>query len=132
MDPQLHPCTSDPETSSASVVLFGDSHALQWLPAISEAAATEGWEVTALTKAACPPPRILSARKDPEAGDSCERWRSEALTWLAETEPDLVILAGGGRIYKLVDSDGERIPDTRRTGRWVEGLADTLGACPGP
>ncbi len=116
--------------ATIDVVLFGDSHALQWLPALTADAEAEGWRITTLTKAACPPARILSARKEDVAGLSCERWREKALRWLDQQEPDLIIFAGGGRIYKLLDEAGERIPDAERTDVWLAGLAETLAAVP--
>ncbi|RKY16282.1 MAG: hypothetical protein DRQ55_18320 [Planctomycetota bacterium] len=129
-DPDLHPCVYGDQESDTNIVLFGDSHALQWLPALTAAADEAGWRVTTLTKAACPPARVLSGRKDPVAGTSCERWREKALRWLAQEEPDLAILAGGGRIYKLVDKQGERIPEEERTQRWQAGLELTLAELP--
>ncbi len=91
-----------------------------------------GWRITTLTKAACPPARILSARKEDAAGASCERGGNAALRWLAKESPDLIVLVGGGRIYKLLDETGERIPDERRTSTWQAGLSQTLAALPEP
>jgi hypothetical protein len=130
LDPELHPCTYGVADSDTTVVLFGDSHALQWQPGLKVAAFENGWQIVTLTKAACPPPKVLSARKEVAAGVSCESWRSDVLGWIAENEPDVVLMTGGGRIYKLVDEAGERIPDVERTVRWQAGLAATLGAMP--
>ena len=129
-DPALHTCVVGAPDGDTDIVLFGDSHALQWLPALTADAESAGWRITTLTKAACPPARILSARKEDAAGASCERWRNAALRWLASEAPDLVVLAGGGRIYKLVDGAGERIPEDRRTSAWLAGLSQTLAALP--
>ncbi len=130
LDPVLHPCTYGDEDSDTTIVLFGDSHALQWQPGLKSAAFRNGWRLVILTKAACPPPQVFSARKEPAAGSSCERWRADALDWIAEHEPDVVVATGGGRIYRLVDQRGERIPDDRRTQVWTEGLSATLAAMP--
>jgi hypothetical protein len=126
LDPELHPCTYGVDGSETTVVLFGDSHALQWQPGLKIAAFEHGWQVVTLTKAACPPPQILSSRKEPEAGSSCEAWRAEALAWIVEHEPDVVLMTGGGRLYKLEDENGERIAEEARTAAWAEGLARTL------
>lgn len=125
-DTQLHQCVTGDPDGDRTVVLFGDSHALQWIPALTRAAERAGWTVVTLTKAACPPAQILSGRKDDRAGTSCERWREKAITWIEANPPELAILAGGSRIYKLVDDRGERIPDEQRTGQWQRGLAETL------
>ena len=130
LDPIVHPCTYGVNGSDTTVVLFGDSHALQWQPGLKVAAFANGWQLVTLTKAACPPAEVLSARKDAAAGTSCERWRADALDWIVENEPDLVLMTGGGRIYKLVDRAGNRIPSEDSTAAWQRGLATTLGAIP--
>jgi hypothetical protein len=130
LDPELHPCSYGVDESETTVVLFGDSHALQWQPGLKVAAFKNDWRLVTLTKAACPPPQILSARGDPAAGASCETWRAEALDWIAENEPEVVLMTGGGRIYRLVDEAGEKIPDDERTSAWTAGLVATLDAMP--
>jgi hypothetical protein len=129
-DLELHTCEFGDLRSDRIVVLFGDSHALQWLPALTGPAKRQGWRVVTLTKAACPPARILSGRKEPIAGTSCERWREKALRWIEVNEPQVALLAAGSRIYKLVDGRGERIPDEDRTARWQRGLARVLAEIP--
>ncbi len=127
-DFDLRTCSFGDLEGERTVVLFGDSHALQWLPSLTAPAKAHGWRVVTLTKAACPPADIQSGRKDELAGISCERWREKALRWIRQNEPDVSVLAGGGRIYRLVDAQGERIPEEDRTARWQRGLAKTLDA----
>jgi hypothetical protein len=83
VDAGCMPAPSRDTDSEVSVAIFGDSHALQWLPALVAAGVEEGGRVVALTKAACPPAaefgRRRSARRPrarPGAG--------EALAWLAD------------------------------------------------
>lgn len=130
LDPELHPCTYGVDASDITVVLFGDSHALQWQPSLKVTAFVHGWQLVTLTKAACPPAQVLSARKDDAAAVSCELWRGRALDWIEEHQPALVLMAGAGRIYKLVDDEGMRIPDADRTAAWTTGLTATLEAMP--
>ena len=40
------------------LVLFGDSHAAQWAPALQLIAAGHGWRFITLTKASCPAARV--------------------------------------------------------------------------
>ena len=129
-DPMLRPCSYGDVEGDRTVVLFGDSHALQWLSALIGPAEEEGWRIVTLTKAACPPPWIVSSRKEPTAQASCDRWRSDALKWLQDNAPDVAILAGGGRLYNLLDDQGERIRDETRTRLWQQGLGQTLMELP--
>jgi hypothetical protein len=130
VDPVLHPCSFGAADGEVDIVLLGDSHALQWLPALLPAAEELGWHVTTLTKAACPPGDVVFGRKEPGAGGSCRAWRRQALDWLADQPPDLLILTGAGREYNLLDAAGERLPDAAALAAWSEALADTLEALP--
>jgi len=51
------------------VVLFGDSHALQWRGPLERVAAARGWRLWFITKSACPIARIALAAPD------CAAWR---------------------------------------------------------
>lgn len=130
VDPELHPCSYGVEDGEVTVVLFGDSHALQWQPGLLTAALEHGWRIVTLTKAACPPAQIISARKEDAAQASCDIWRPEALGWIAQNEPDVVLMTGGGRIYRILDERGERISGDERTASWNDGLTATLEAMP--
>jgi hypothetical protein len=129
-DPELHPCSYGVGEGSRTVVLFGDSHALQWQPGLKIAAFANDWRLVTLTKAACPPSQVTSSRKDTETGASCEAWRPQALEWIAREQPDVVLMAGGGRIYRLEDEAGERLSADERTSAWTAGLTSTIDALP--
>jgi hypothetical protein len=129
-DPVLRTCTfGDPE-GERTVALFGDSHALQWLPSITGPAEEAGWRVVTLTKAACPPHRILSGRKRDGAQASCDRWRARALRWITQNEPDLLLMGAAARKYNLLDDDGVRYEDEARTREWLRGLRAVLAELP--
>jgi hypothetical protein len=130
VDPELHPCTFGTADDAARIALFGDSHALQWLPALSDAASAAGWQVIALTKAACPPAQVEFGRKEPGAAASCVTWRQRALAWLAEERPDVILVTGAGRVYNVLGQDGQRLPDDLALRAWQDGLGATLGALP--
>ena len=52
---QRCPSASHGPSSKTTVVLFGDSHAMQWFPALNGLAKEHDWRLVGLTKAACPP-----------------------------------------------------------------------------
>ena len=53
------PCTYPGPTASAErVVVFGDSHAAQWVPALQDSASRAKFSLTVLTKGNCPAPTI--------------------------------------------------------------------------
>jgi hypothetical protein len=130
VDAELHPCTFGVSDGDLHIVLFGDSHALQWLPPLVAAAEQEGWTVTTLTKAACPPAQVEFGRKEPGAAASCLAWREAALGWLDDQPPDLLLMTGAGRAYKVLGQDGERLPEDEALAAWQRGSAATLEAVP--
>lgn len=130
LEPELRSCVYGVEDADTTVVLFGDSHALQWQPGLEAAALANDWRIETLTKAACPPAQVRSSRKEDAAQQSCDEWRAQALEWIAEHEPDVVLMTGGGRIYRLEDVEGERIAGDERTAAWNAGLTTTLEALP--
>lgn len=131
LEPRLRTCAYGVKDSDITVVLFGDSHALQWQPGLKIAAFDNGWRIETLTKAACPPPQVRSSRKEPAAQSSCDAWRAEALEWITTNEPDVVLMTGGGRIYRLEDEQGQRIAGDERNAAWNAGLTATIEALPG-
>jgi hypothetical protein len=85
-------CVLANPAAPVTVALFGDSHALQWLPAMERLARQNGWKLVSLTKAGCPaasvpPPPPLDA-----AEQACLRWRGATLERLAALSPDVVVM----------------------------------------
>jgi len=87
-------CVFGVANSVKSVILIGDSHAAQWLPALDTIAREEGWRVVVIVKSGCPMPRltIVHTRRG-AAGGPCDRWREGALLRVQELRPELVIAA---------------------------------------
>lgn len=126
----IRPCAYGAEGSEIRVALWGDSHALEWLPALDRAGELAGWEVTALTRTACPSVDVtFSGAAFDEGAVSCARWRASAVEWLAENPHDVVIISNAGR-YPLTDETGERAYGESKEPLWQAGLARVLAALP--
>ena len=68
-------CTFGDPQGSTTVALVGDSKAMQWLPALEEAAATRGWRVVTYGKSAC----AFSDAPAAQAGAAypeCDAWNA--------------------------------------------------------
>ncbi len=77
------------------VLLFGDSHAMQWSPAIVPLAKKRGWRLMTLLRAGCP---IAAVKTKPHCAD----WRRRALNKIPKMKPEHIIIATsiGGR-YRI-------------------------------
>lgn len=78
-------CVYGNPRSQKVVVVFGDSHALQWTPALLRIAKQRNWRLIALLRGNCTPALV---RIDAQ----CDRWRRNSLDRIRRTRPDLVIL----------------------------------------
>jgi peptidoglycan/LPS O-acetylase OafA/YrhL len=116
----LNPCVYGDTTSSTSVVLFGDSHAAMWFPAVEQAAERYSWKLYAWTKDTCPPLVIPVISPDlGRAYTECTTWRNEVLQEIAEIRPALVIL-GVARHYSPIYGF------TVYSSQWMNGLSQMV------
>jgi len=50
---EVTPCSFGPESAPETVILIGDSHAVQWFPALESITSRHGWRFITMTKSAC-------------------------------------------------------------------------------
>jgi peptidoglycan/LPS O-acetylase OafA/YrhL len=115
-------CAFGDTTAADVVVLFGDSHAAQWLPAFEQVGHAREWKVVPLTKSECP---AASAELFlPRLGRNyaeCARWRERMLERIAALQPKLVILASS-HAYASESAASYRVSP----GQWRDGTRRTL------
>jgi len=113
--PTPHPCTYG--SGGDTVVLFGDSHAAQWYPALQRIADVQSVTLVTQTKSACASIDIeLSWAGAPYT--SCDRWRDAVIDQLRAHPPALVVLANYANPDFLDDADAD--------GQWRRGLEKTI------
>ncbi|TDE96157.1 hypothetical protein EXU48_07960 [Occultella glacieicola] len=86
-------CTSGSPAAPLDVVLFGDSHAANWHPALETLATRGDLHVTSHTKSGCPAHQV-SDEYMTEPYPECATWREAVLTLIAADPPDVVVLSG--------------------------------------
>jgi peptidoglycan/LPS O-acetylase OafA/YrhL len=108
------------------VVLFGDSHAMHWFPAIDAWAKGQKLALVPLVRSGCPPVDAPMAGGTEHMRSTCARWRKAALDRIAALHPLLVIASGSTAVPILVDGE---IPAPRREGAssaWVGPVGEML------
>ena len=125
----LRPCQFGDTAGARRVVIFGDSHAAQWVPALDRAGEVEGWRVIQLTKTACPSisANVLGQERL-DGGRTCAAWRKKALRWLRRFPPDVIVITNRSR-WTLVEH-GRSVPSSSRPTKWRMAMARTLSALP--
>ena len=107
--------------------LLGDSHAMQWFPALEPTAQRRRWRLVQLTKGGCPPPPVQilfpgTAHQDP----SCDGWRECALRRIERERPALVLVRAsvsytvldGGRRLAAARARVRSLPAACAPARW--------------
>jgi peptidoglycan/LPS O-acetylase OafA/YrhL len=82
-------CSIGNTTSHKSLVVFGDSHAQMWLPAILNFASREGYDVRPIMKYGC----TVGTWGGPEHENECVAWYKWGLSQVRALHPSLIILA---------------------------------------
>ncbi|MFN8641610.1 MAG: acyltransferase family protein [Candidatus Binatia bacterium] len=118
-------CAYGAPASPVAVVLFGDSHAGHWFPALDRIATARGWRLLARTKTACsaadvPVWNYFINRAYPE----CAEWRENVLREIEARPPALVVIGGARTVAVL--ADGAVIQGEPRERAWAAGLERTI------
>jgi hypothetical protein len=123
-------CSYGDTTSTKVVVLFGDSHAAQWLPALIVLGDRNGWRIVSLTRSGCPSADVTTFNKQLQRIDTdCADYRAQALVWIHRHRPATVIITNLSS-YGLYDSSGHPVAAPDREKVWRKGLAHTIQALP--
>jgi peptidoglycan/LPS O-acetylase OafA/YrhL len=88
--------------SARNIVLFGDSHAAMWFPAVDYFANKYGYQLIAVTKATCPPMKLPII--SPVLGRTfteCDQWVQNVLARIQQVHPALVLM-GVARHYTSI------------------------------
>ena len=125
---QSPPCVSGDTAATRTVVLLGDSHAVQWQPALEALAARRDLRVVTLAKHSCPVADVRTYDGIVKRYyDECVSWRRWAYQRIAGLHPDTVIASE--TLEALVDRSGRQVPGSELT--WQLGLRKSLAALAG-
>ena len=115
-------CSFGP-SSGKLVVLIGDSHAVQWFPAIRAVARKRGWHLVTMTKSSCPFADVLSLH-DGQPNHACATWRKNVFAKVKRLHPALVIASELDSYY--IVGDGGFPASSRSEALWRAGLTRSL------
>ena len=118
-------CVYGNPKGSKTVVLFGDSHALSWFPAVDRLAEANGWRLVDLTKTACGSADVeqwLGTQN--RVYTECSKWRENGFARIAREHPALVILSNS-RALAIVQ-EGRILQGSDAVAPWQAGLERTI------
>jgi peptidoglycan/LPS O-acetylase OafA/YrhL len=85
-------CEFGDPRAARTLVLFGDSHAMQWINAMRKASDEEGWHLVTLVKPGCAASDI-NPHNLAGPSDSCKLWRVHAIKKIVDLSPYAVVMA---------------------------------------
>lgn len=91
---QVRMCTFGSKAAVHTAVLFGDSIAGQWFPAVATVFDKLGWKLIVLTKSSCPMVGMsFFYERIGRDYTECSTWRASALKQIAAMKPDVVLMS---------------------------------------
>ena len=81
-------------SSDQIIVIYGDSHAAQWLPALDIIGKRKGIKIISLTKSACPSAEVIKELSSQYDIADCQAFRDSSVKRIAEIKPLAVIMTG--------------------------------------
>jgi len=111
VDPEVHDCRYGTSGGDFTMVLYGDSHAAHWFPALNEIANDRGINFVVLTKGGCPTANV--AIPTAILAQQCPIWRDDAIDYMIELQPDLIVMTAS---HDYPNSSEE----------WSAGMAETV------
>jgi peptidoglycan/LPS O-acetylase OafA/YrhL len=111
VDSEVHDCRYGASGGDFTMVLYGDSHAAHWFPALNEIANDRGINFVVLTKGGCPTANV--AIPTAILAQQCPIWRDDAIDYMIELQPDLIVMTAS---HDYPNSSEE----------WSAGMAETV------
>ena len=109
---QLQPCEYGVPSGGRTILLYGDSHAVQWFEPLEQIALQRGWRLVVLAKGGCPVAEVDVPT--PVLHYTCPPYRDRAIAWIEQHQPDLVVV---GNSYTQYPADAEE---------WAQGTEATI------
>ncbi|MCP2264671.1 acyltransferase family protein [Promicromonospora thailandica] len=104
--------------ASSTVLLLGDSHAMQWIPAFDAAAQDAGLRLAVRWRHGCPAAEVGVVQ--PTDRGPCDDFQAESLRLVEDLRPDAVVVSQaqiyGGRMQR---PDGSRVHDQEALDAWT-------------
>jgi peptidoglycan/LPS O-acetylase OafA/YrhL len=110
-----------------TLILFGDSHAMQYFPTVDELAEIHHLRLIVLTKAECPPEeiKVRSMIEDREYSQ-CDTWRQEAFKRIEAGGKSVTVVMSGDTEYIPYGPEGEELTGDQAARAMEAGYLRTL------
>ncbi|MBN8869606.1 MAG: acyltransferase [Solirubrobacterales bacterium] len=108
----------DPD-GDVTVVLFGDSHSMMYMPTLDAIGKERGWKIIGLSRANC----VIAEVK---RNKYCDEWRQNSLDRIKEEDPDLVVVATSTQAVYSLTVHGKKLSRLASEPYLVDGMKKTF------
>jgi peptidoglycan/LPS O-acetylase OafA/YrhL len=105
-------CPRGDTDGDRTLVLIGDSHARQWVPALDELAKRYGYTAYFLIREGCPSSDVTPWMVHGGPSTDCDAFQEWARQQVEELQPDVVLLGSEANRRGFTSDDGELVDDT--------------------
>ena len=98
VNPRLEPCYFGVPDAPRAIVLYGDSHAVQWYEPLERIAQQRGFELVVLAKGGCPVTAVEV--RTPILRQTCPPYRDAAIAWIQQHQPAVVVTSNAYTQYE--------------------------------
>jgi peptidoglycan/LPS O-acetylase OafA/YrhL len=123
--PEVRSCVFGNTSSAINLVLFGDSHAMQWFNPLQHMAELHGWKLTTIIELGCPATDIRLPRISARFRANCATWRAEAIRQIVALRPTIVFIGNATNYYTRDKSPSRSLLSLDE---WRDGTRRTLEA----
>ncbi|MBM9460647.1 acyltransferase [Nocardioides sp. zg-536] len=116
----LKQCEYGAPDGERTVVLVGDSKAMQWFTPLHELARAQGWKLVVIGKNGCEFADVVRPGPDGNPNPSCDDWSQRSLAEILDLRPDLVVTVTRWSVAMPGGPYDEDTPLTRKA--MVDGL----------
>jgi peptidoglycan/LPS O-acetylase OafA/YrhL len=109
-------CAYGDISSDKTIVLYGDSHAAQWLPALDAIGMKNNLKIISLTKSACSATELILPLSAQYSVSDCQKFRDSSVALIQKIEPDAVVTSSY-QLFKATDGSSDALK------WWVGGQA---------
>jgi peptidoglycan/LPS O-acetylase OafA/YrhL len=121
---EVRTCSYGKNDASTHIVLFGDSHAIQWFNPMQTLANLRQWKLTTVLKSGCPATDIEVPNTSKASAQYCSQWRAEAIKKVISLNPSLVVIGNASRYIENLDSPRRQFGVSFK--EWEAGTKRTL------
>jgi hypothetical protein len=94
---RLQPCEFGEPGAARTIVLYGDSHAVQWFEPLNQIAIRRGYRLVLLAKGGCPVTDVVVPT--PVLRHTCPPYRDAAIAWIETNQPAVVVVSNSYTQY---------------------------------